>query len=153
MFMGDLEKHEFAMSFLRNYDGPCPSCGFRLKNPTSNRCPECGYELVPTLHSPNTLTSWLLFFLGLVASLGVCIDQLGLLTAAVLYQGNPISWRWALPEVILFVILSVTLVAWWKRRNWVAGLSRSARINIGVLGVALPFIVFNAVYWLFIWTL
>jgi hypothetical protein len=139
-------------TFLDQYDGPCPSCGFHLQKPPSNRCSECGYLLSISLTKPDRCNSWKLFMFGLVASFGVCFDQAGLFFAARVYQGTPIDWKWVLPELIFITVLMGCIYWWWSLRSWAGTRGRVLKNMFGIAGVLLPLIVFNCIFWLFILT-
>jgi len=141
-----------TLSFLEQYDGPCPYCNFHLKKPQSSRCSECGKPLVLSLAKPFRCTSWLLFTFGLVASIGVCVDQAGLFFAAKLYQGSPLVWKWVLPELVLIVLLIAGLFFWWKLRPWTLQLGPVWKLVVGALGLLMPLILFNVLFWVFVLT-
>ena len=151
--MKQTELEVTTLVFLGQYDGPCPHCAFHLKKPQSIYCSECGGGLVLSLEKPFRCTSWLLFAFGLIASLGVCIDQVGLFFAAKLYQGAPLVWKWVLPELIFIFVLFVGLFFWWKLRHWSQSRGVVWRRVIGFVGVLMPIIWFNVLFWLFILTL
>ena len=136
-------------SFLRDYEGPCPHCGFHLKRTSSSRCPECGSKLELTLKEGFKCSSWMLFLFGIVCSIGVCIDQAGLFFAARIYNGSPLMWRWVLPELVLIVLLLIGLLFWWKLRRWILGLNPALRWVIGFIGVLMPIVLFNVLFWIF----
>jgi|TARA_B100000959_G_scaffold282657_2_gene349594 hypothetical protein len=151
--MKQTELEVVTLAFLKQYDGPCPYCGFHLKQPKSDMCSECGGTLVLSLSKPFRCSSWLLFMFGLVASIGVCIDQLGLLFAARVHQGSPLVWKWILPELILIFGLAASLVLWWKLRVWTQGLGIAWKRVIGFTGALMPLFWFNVLFWLFVLTL
>jgi len=150
--MEHADKNRNTLSFLAHFEGPCPRCGFKLHHPTSNNCPECGFILLVTLKKPFQCTSWHLFLFGLIASLGVCIDQAGLFFAARVYQGSPIMWAWVLPELFFFVLIAAVCCLWWKARKWANELSNNSKLFIGAAGLVLPIIWFNIIFWLFVLT-
>ncbi|MDG1136930.1 MAG: hypothetical protein P8N28_01610, partial [Phycisphaerales bacterium] len=116
--MKPIELEEVTRTFLDQFDGPCPSCGFRLQKTPSSRCSECGFRLSVALTKPHKCTSWKLFMFGLVASFGVCFDQLGLFFAARVYQGTPIEWKWVLPELLVIAVLLGCIYWWWNLKSW-----------------------------------
>jgi hypothetical protein len=150
--MDEAKQKQITLSFLAEYDGPCPHCGFHLKYPQANTCSECGRTLKIVLRKRFTCSSWLLFMFGIVATIGVCIDQAGLFFAARLYQGSPLIWKWILPELILIALLTCTLIGWWKLKTRVMGLRPPLKICIGIVGVLMPFFWFNVLFWLFVIT-
>ena len=144
--MEQTELDTAALIILKQYDGPCPHCGFHLSHPQSNKCSECGAILVLSLSKPFRCTSWLLFAFGFIASIGVCVDQVGLFVAARIINGSPFIWGWILPEVILTIVLFVGLCWWWKVRSWALGLSPTWKWVIGGVGLAMPFFWFVALF-------
>lgn len=64
---------EMLLAFLREYDAPCPVCGYNLRALTRPVCPECGNELVLTVGATRLRLGWLLaavapgFFSGISA--------------------------------------------------------------------------------------
>jgi hypothetical protein len=150
--MEHTDKNEKTLSFLAQFEGPCPGCGFQLHHPVSTKCPECGFALSITLKKPFLCTSWHLFMFGLVASLGVCVDQIGLHFMARFYQGSPIVWGWVLPELFLLIVCFVGIFFWWGARAWANALGHNAKLAIGALGLALPILWFNLIFWIFVLT-
>jgi hypothetical protein len=61
------------LDFLRQYDAPCPLCGYNLKALTQPICPECGQELTLTVGAARLRFGWLFaavapgFFSGIAA--------------------------------------------------------------------------------------
>jgi hypothetical protein len=93
-----------------------------------------------------------LFLFGLIASLGVCIDGVGLFFAARVYQGSPMMWKFVLPELLFFVLIAAGIVLWWKARKWANELSDNSKLFIGAAGLVLPIVWFHILYWLFVLT-
>ena len=89
---------------------------------------------------------------GLIASLGVCIDQAGLFFAARVFQGSPIVWGWVLPELLLLIVCFVGIFFWWRAREWANSLGHNTKLAIGALGLALPILWFNLIFWVFVIT-
>ncbi len=151
--MKQTELEVATLVFLEHYDGPCPHCSSHLKRIHSNQCSECGGTLALSLAKPFRCTPWLLFTFGLISSIGVCVDQLGLFFAARLYHGSPLVWKWILPELILILGLSAGLVFWWKLRVWAQGLGVGWGRAIGLAGILMPLFWFNVLFWAFVLTL
>src|SRR4051794_13410385 len=64
---------EMLLEFLREYEAPCPLCGYNLKALTRPICPECGQELVLAVGAARVRLGWLFaaiapgFFSGIAA--------------------------------------------------------------------------------------
>ena len=151
-YMNQDEQKQVTLSFLAGYDGPCPYCGFQLKHPQTNTCSECGCRLKLALYKRFSCSSWLLFMFGIIATIGVCIDQAGLFFAARIYQGAPLVWKWILPELILIAFLIGALIGWWKLKSWATELRPPVKICIGIAGILMPIFWFNVLFWLFVLT-
>ena len=151
-YMNEAEQKQVTLSFLTGYDGPCPHCGFHLKCPQTSTCSECGRQLELALRKRFSCSSWLLFMFGIIASIGVCIDQAGLLFTAPLYRGAPLVWKWILPELILIAFLLGALIGWWKLKTWATSLRPPIKTCVGIAGVLMPVFWFNVLYWLFVIT-
>jgi hypothetical protein len=73
---------DLLLDFLREYDAPCPVCGYNLHALTRPICPECGQELVLTVGTARLRLGWLLaalapgFFSG-IAAVFVLVPILG----------------------------------------------------------------------------
>jgi hypothetical protein len=147
--MNEAQQKQVTLSFLAGYDGPCPHCGVQLKHLQSDTCSECGHRLELALRERFSCSSWLLFMFGIIATIGVCIDQAGLFFAARLFQGAPLVWKWILPELFLIVFLIVALIGWWKLKTWAMGLRPPIKLYIGIAGILMPIFWFNVLYWLF----
>jgi hypothetical protein len=61
------------LEFLRDYETPCPVCGYNLKALVRPVCPECGQDLVLAVGAARVRMGWLLialapgFFSGIAA--------------------------------------------------------------------------------------
>jgi hypothetical protein len=61
------------LDFLREYEAPCPVCGYNLRALTKPICPECGHALTLTVGATRIAIAWLLialapgFFSGIAA--------------------------------------------------------------------------------------
>ena len=136
---------------LINYDGPCPFCGFFLKNPTNNRCPECGGHLKLTLKSPFKITAWFVVLIGIVSSIVGYLNHLGLLLFGVYRVSRQrvpfpwsrgdlvIPWKIIIPETAALLVLTILLVIWWLLNNWFSKQHKNIRIIAGLIGFLLPF--------------
>jgi len=144
--MKQTELEVTTLAFLELYDGPCPHCSFHLKKPQTHRCPECGGCLVLSLKQPFRCTSWLLFTFGLIASVGVCVDQAGLFIAARVINNVSFLWSWILPELVLSILLFVGLMYWWKLRVWALNLSPVWKGVVGACGLFMPFFWFSLLF-------
>ncbi len=89
---------------------------------------------------------------GIIATIGVCIDQAGLFFAASFYRGAPLMWKWILPELILIALLIGTLIVWWKLKAWAMELRSPIKACIGIVGILMPIFWFNVLYLLFVIT-
>jgi hypothetical protein len=89
---------------------------------------------------------------GIIATIGVCIDQAGLFFGARIYQGAPLVWKWILPELILLAFLIGALIGWWKLKPWAMELRPPVKICIGIAGILMPIFWFNVLFWLFVLT-
>jgi hypothetical protein len=64
---------ELLLQFLREYESPCPVCGYNLKALTKPICPECGQELKLAVGATRLRFGWLFaavapgFFSGIAA--------------------------------------------------------------------------------------
>ena len=64
---------ELLLEFLRQYESPCPVCGYNLKALTRPVCPECGQELKLAVGATRLRFGWLFaavapgFFSGIAA--------------------------------------------------------------------------------------
>jgi hypothetical protein len=62
------------LQFLREFESPCPVCGYNLKALTRPVCPECGQELVLAVGAARVRLGWLMaavapgFFSGIAAA-------------------------------------------------------------------------------------
>src|SRR5690349_18180211 len=73
---------EMLLEFLREYEAPCPVCGYNLKALTRPVCPECGQGLVLAVGAARLRFGWLFaavapgFFSG-IAALFVLVPIIG----------------------------------------------------------------------------
>ena len=140
MSVADTQKNTQLHSL--GYDGPCPVCGFHLKNPTYNNCPECGHELKLVIESPFRMTAWLVFLMGLIASIAICVNQICLLMVGVIMNGSNIPWRFLFPELSALLLLFVATAVWRLLFNWFARRSKATRVVTAFVGCMLPLAVF-----------
>ncbi|MDP7006058.1 MAG: hypothetical protein QF718_07610 [Phycisphaerales bacterium] len=141
------------------YEGPCPFCGFLLKNPTNNRCPECGRVLEITLRSPFKMTAWLVVLIGIVSSVVGYLNHLGLLLFGVFLASRSrltsplgrgdltVPWKIVIPELVALAVLVILLFTCWGLRDWFSKQHKLVRMGIGTLGFLLPFVSYQYMIW------
>ena len=132
MSMIDRKKNA-GVTFLKEYSGPCPSCGYKLKNPKSNRCPECGSRLQVSLVAPFRLSPWHAMVVSMAISLGVILDRVALTAVGVSQSSSsPSSWKMFWFSVVPLVVLSFCLYVVWSQKKRINSVK-----NLNVIASAL----------------
>jgi rRNA maturation protein Nop10 len=124
-------KQKRTGEFLSKFNGPCPYCGYQLKNPSSERCPECGSRLVVGVFSPFRFSPWHALVVSTAITIGVCFDRLFLVVVGMFNSnaGFVVSNLFYLFALFFIVLCGVFYVVWrckkkfdklvlWKRVFW-----------------------------------
>lgn len=148
-----IDRKNFAnATFLKEYRGPCPSCGYRLIKPESNRCPECGSRLRVALVAPFRLTPWHAMVVSMAISIGVILDRVAL-TAVGISSSNSASGAWKMFwfSVIPLAVLGVCFYVVWTQKKRLNSVHRWKRISWYVAACMLPLVVVAAQLFGLIW--
>lgn len=139
-------KQQMLLEFLREYDAPCPVCGYNVRALTRPVCPECKQELTLTVGAARLRIGWLFaavapgFFSG-IAAIFVLVPIFGrLLLGDGVLMPLPIAmdvfgWCSGIFAIILvrkrnrFLALPIARQRWLALIMWL--------IHIGALGLAI----------------
>jgi hypothetical protein len=135
-------KKSTIATFLKEYKGPCPSCGYQLNKPESNRCPECGSWLHVVLQTPFTLSPWNAMLAGVAISIGVILDRVVLTSIGVAgsNQGRMV-WEMFWFSFVPLVFLVVCFFAVWKHKSKINSSVKWKRILWYIAAVIFPIVV------------
>src|SRR5262245_2704462 len=88
--------------FVEGRDSPCPTCGYNLRNTTSQRCPECGTRLNLVLERTRQPSGkWIIPLICAAAAFGFFVTVLGIGVYGVWkrdLQGSRASFRGTFSE-------------------------------------------------------
>jgi hypothetical protein len=132
-------KKNTASAFLKGYRGPCPSCGYWLNSPESNRCPECGSRLRVVLQAPFTLSPWNAVLAGVAISIGVILDRVALTFIGIASSNKgQVVWEMFWFSFVPLVILGFCFYATWKNKSKINSSVRWKRILWYIASVLFP---------------
>ena len=139
-------------ALLKNYSGPCPYCGYQLKNPENSRCPECGSRLLFRLVTPFRFTPWHAMLTGLIISIGACLDRV-FLSIVGIFNSNSGILRLEMFKIsflgMIFVCAGFYIV--WRQKKWFVQIVLWKRILWCFVAIAIPIVVTVAQYYLLIY--
>ena len=138
MSMIDRNKKQ-DLVFLKEYSGPCPYCGYTLKNPTGRLCPECGSKLRVAVCAPFRFSPWHALLASIAISVGVLLDRVVLTMMGVAGSGfTEAVWTLVWFTLLPFVVLSICFYFVWKQKARINSTCRWKRVlwcvaSVGIL--------------------
>lgn len=135
-------KKNTVSAFLKEYKGPCPSCGYWLNEPESNRCPECGSRLRVELQAPFALSPWNTMLAGVAISIGVILDRVVLTFIGVAYSNSShMAWEMFWFSFVPIVFLGFCFYAVWKNKSKINSSVKWKRILWYIASAVIPIVV------------
>lgn len=152
-------KNNRNVAQLKHYSGPCPYCGYQLKNPDTSRCPECGSHLLFRLVAPFRFTPWHAMLYGLAISIGACLDRVFLSIVGII---NSNAWFVIENQMILLlemfgtsflgmIIVCVGFYVVWRQKKWFVQIVLWKRMLWYFVAIAIPIVVTVTQYYLLIY--
>ena len=153
MSMKDKAKKR-TIDFLKDYNGPCPHCGYILKHTDRSTCSECGSTLSVQLRAPFRLTPWHALVLSAAVSLGVLFDRVFLSILGSTSSNNNLAGKLIVMFVISFVIAVLYFGVVWRAKNRFDGLVLWKRWVWYAVAVLVPIVVTAVQFYILIaWAL
>jgi len=129
-------------AFLKDFIGPCPTCGYQLKNPSSNRCPECGSHLRVLLLAPFRFSPWHALLASVVISIGVILDRVVLTIVGISNSnGTQQAWEMFWMTAIPLVFLCAGFLFIWTQKRHFQSLALWKRVCWYIVAIVFPLIV------------
>ncbi len=130
-----VDRAELLRSYLRDYDAPCPSCGYSLRDLMGDSCPECGegIALRVELAQPK-MRMWITGLIGLSLGLGFHGIVLVILLAIAFFEGAIDDlWPEAWPIGLGALVAGGGLAGWLAASGWIRRRPAGVRIGLSFL--------------------
>ena len=110
-------REELLLEFLREFDAPCPTCGYNVKGLNRPFCPECNQELKLTIGVSRLRLGWL--FVAVLPGFfaGIAGFFLAVPTVAISVEDGVIVWPFAAFTLFCWCSGLFAIVLAFRKRN------------------------------------